>query len=432
MEHNEDWTDINKKNSLKRVFLNHEFFKLWFSQFVSNVGTGISFIVLPLFIFSYTDSTFWLGFITFIEFIPILIISPVAGVVIDSYNRKLIMICSDILNTFFTLIIPLLMNLDKVLNKNIILTLIMLMVFLGEASNRFFMPARVVSIPIIVNSDDLGVAISISETTFQIILTFGPILGVIIITLFGYWFAFVIDGITFILSAIILSLLKTDLNPNKKFDKKKNEKSNFLLGLKKLYQIKSLKILIILMSFFIFTNSSISSLLVAFVKSELSMSDIQFGILLTIYGLASIISGLIFAKLISNFKKEILLIIISYLLKGLILLPILIITKYWQLYLMFIVLGPINQVINISVNIIIIRKTTDDIRGQVFSSFSMIISLFSVLGIIYGVAISSLIGLRYLYFTNALLYVFIAIGAFLYLGLLNKWDYFNQEKLNIT
>ena len=106
-------TKVNRKPSVSSVFKNSDFFKLWIGQFISNVGSNISLIVLPLFIFQYTGSTYWLGIITLAEFIPVLVISPIAGMYVDSHNRKKIMISSDLLNTLLIVLIPVLITFDQ-------------------------------------------------------------------------------------------------------------------------------------------------------------------------------------------------------------------------------------------------------------------------------------------------------------------------------
>ena len=130
--------NISRKPTVKGVFMNADYFKLWVSQFISNVGSNISLIVLPLFIFQYTGSTFWLGIITLAEFVPVLIFSPIAGMFVDTHDRKKTMITSDLLCTILILLIPLLIVFDKQLPEISVLTGITILVFLQAVSIRFF------------------------------------------------------------------------------------------------------------------------------------------------------------------------------------------------------------------------------------------------------------------------------------------------------
>ena len=97
---------------------------------------------MPLFIFAYTGSTLWLGIISLAELIPVLLISPYAGIFVDTHNRKTVMICSDLLNTVLIFLVPVLISLDYFLNKEVVLIGITVLVFLGASVTRFFIPAR--------------------------------------------------------------------------------------------------------------------------------------------------------------------------------------------------------------------------------------------------------------------------------------------------
>ena len=417
-------TKVNRKPSVSSVFKNSDFFKLWIGQFISNVGSNISLIVLPLFIFQYTGSTYWLGIITLAEFIPVLVISPIAGMYVDSHNRKKIMILGGGPNRIGQgiVLIPVLITFDQTFDGIYILIGITALVFLGSTVNRFFMPARTASIPRIVNQDEIGIAVSISQTTYQLIMVLGPIFGAIIATFFGYRLAFIVDGSTFLFSASVILLIKTDLNPLKNLSKDIYEKPSLLLGTKKLFQIKSLRFLVILFSVLIFANASINSFLVAFVKSDLHMTDIEFGTTITILGGSGVLTGIIMSKKISQVRRPIMLVVIGFLLSGISFLPIKIVTQAWQLYILFFFLGSFNLLINIPVNTIFLRDTTDNIRGQVFSALNMAISFFTILGILYGVIFAPILGLRDLYFLNAVIFVIVALIGMFYLIFIENLD----------
>ena len=410
------------KPTVRKVFSNKDYLKLWIGQFVSNTGSSITLIVLPLFVYFYTGSTYWLGIISLDEVIPILVVTPFAGVFADTHNRKLVMIGSDLLNTFLIFLIPILITFDNAFNTQVILIGITIDVFLGASVTRFFMPARSASIPRIVDKDELRIAVSISQTTFQLIMAIGPIIGAAVATFIGYRYAFILDGLSFIFSAITLVMIKTDLKPLQVTEDVVQNKPSLLLGTKKLFQIKSLRFLMIIFSFLIFADASINTFLVAFVKYNLKMSDVQYGTTLTILGASGVVAGILLTSKISNVKKPIFLTIFAFVSFGFVSLPFAIITKAWQLYLVALLIGPLNILINVPVNIIFFRETTDDIRGQVFSALNMMVSLFTIVGIIYGTIFSPIIGLRELFFLNALLIIIIGIIGLIYLLFINNLD----------
>lgn len=427
--------DGKHEPSIKNVFFsNHNFFKLWIAQFVSNTGSNITQLVLPLFIFYYTGSTLWLGVISLAEIIPIILISPYAGVFADRNNRKIVMICSDAMNTILILLVPLLVAFDYVLNKQFVLVGITCLVFLGASVTRFFIPARSASIPHLVTKDELGIAVSISQTTFQLIEIIGPIVGAAIATFIGYSFAFVLDGSTFVFSALVLATISTDLRPEASQNKSKKE-DDLLLGTKKIIHIKSLRLITIIIAFTTFTLASLNSFLVAFVEQDLGLTAIDFGTTISIMGFSGVIAGVIMTNRITKITKPINFMSISLLLLGLVLVPFLVISQLWELFLIFLCIGSFNMLISIPLNIIFMRDTEDSYRGQAFSSLNVITSLFMIVGILFGVALAPIVGLRDLFFLNALLLIVIAVGSLFYLLFINDLDnptQISQQDINMV
>ncbi len=420
-----DSNDLNPettiKPTVKTTFKNKDYSLLWIGQFISNAGSSISFIVLPLFIFYYTQNVFWLGIITLVQTIPVLLFSPIAGMFVDTHDRKKIMISSDIFNTLFILSVPVLITFDNIYPQTQIVIGICVLVFLGSTVNRFFMPAREASIPHLVKSDELNIAVSISQTTFQLIMVIGPIIGAILATV-SFSLAFIIDGLTFIFSALTIFLIRSDLKPELNPNSSQQDRPSLLLGTKKVFQIKTLRFIIIIFAFLIFANASLNSFLVAFTKSVLNMSDVQFGTSVSILGGSAVLAGILLTTKITKVKRPLALIAGSFFVGGFVLLPFIFIDQAWELYIMFFLMGPINVLINIPGDVIFFRDTTDNVRGQVFSALNMLISLFTVSGIIYGVIIVPFIGLRNLFFFNSLIFIVVGFIALFYLFFINNLD----------
>lgn len=413
------------KASVKSVFKHFDFSKLWIGQFVSNLGSTLTFIVLPLYIYYYTGSTFWLGAIAVMQFIPVVLFSPLAGVFVDTHNRKPIMISSDILNAIFILSVPILISLDKIYPQTYILLAVAALVFLGATVNRFFMPAREASIPHIVQGDELNIAVSLSQTTLQLIMVLGPVLGAAIASFFGFSLAFILDGISFLFSAFTILLIKSDLRPKAQSYGTEQKRPSVLLGTKTVFRIKTLRFIIIIFAFLIFANSALNSFIVAFEETDLNMSAVQFGTSVSILGGSAVLTGILLTSKITKMKRPIALIAGAFFVGGIILAPILVITQYWQLYIILFLVGPVNIFVNIPTNIVFFRDTTDDVRGQVFSAMDMLMSLFTIAGIVYGVIVAPLIGLRLMYFLNALIFIVVGFLALFYLFFINNLDNIN-------
>lgn len=76
----------------QRVFL-----IIWFGQFVSLVGSGLTGFALGVTLFQQTGRTTDFILITAFTVVPSIILSPIAGTVIDRYNRRTVMLFADLM-----------------------------------------------------------------------------------------------------------------------------------------------------------------------------------------------------------------------------------------------------------------------------------------------------------------------------------------------
>ena len=133
--------------------------------------------------------------------IPVFIIGPIAGVYSDRWDRKRIMIVSDLLRGILVLLIPLFLirfhtNLP-----------IYAVVFLIFSITRFFLPSKMAIIPSVVPKEQLLVANSLSDTTRMIATVVSLGFAGILVKLVGVIGSFYIDSLTFLISAGLLSAI---------------------------------------------------------------------------------------------------------------------------------------------------------------------------------------------------------------------------------
>ena len=80
---------------------------IWFGQLISMLGTGTTRFALTIWVFQETDSVTALTLVAFFAFVPIVLASPIAGVFVDRWNRKLVVLLSDLMagvSTIFLLL----------------------------------------------------------------------------------------------------------------------------------------------------------------------------------------------------------------------------------------------------------------------------------------------------------------------------------------
>jgi MFS family permease len=182
--------------------LRHRNFRLFFcGQSVSLVGTWMTRLATSWLVYRLTNSTFLLGAVSFFGQIPTFLAAPVAGVWVDRWNRRHVLLVTQFLAALQSLALAAL-----TLSGHItVWEILALSVFQGFI-NAFDMPGRQSFLVQMVNGRaDLGNAIALNSTMVNGARLIGPALAGITIAAVGEGWCFLIDGLSYF--AVIASLL---------------------------------------------------------------------------------------------------------------------------------------------------------------------------------------------------------------------------------
>ena len=90
-----------------KIKLFKRFLLLWIGEFISTIGSGLTSFGFGIYVFEQTGKTSAMALVTLIGFLPLVILSPIAGVFADRYDRRLLMVLGDslsVIGLFFILI----------------------------------------------------------------------------------------------------------------------------------------------------------------------------------------------------------------------------------------------------------------------------------------------------------------------------------------
>jgi MFS family permease len=177
---------------------NRGFRLLWLGQVVSQMGDWFDTIAVYTIALQLTGSSRSVALIMVARFLPSVVIGPLSGVVADRFSRRSIMITADLLRAAVVLGFLLVRRPDQ-------MWLVYLLTVLQLAFSSFFEPAKTAAIPSIVANRELIAANTISAVTWSVMLTLGAAIGGIVAGSFGTSAAFVLDSLTFIASAVLIS-----------------------------------------------------------------------------------------------------------------------------------------------------------------------------------------------------------------------------------
>lgn len=262
--------------------LRHRNFRLFFiGQAISVIGSWIQITAMPWFVYRITGSALLLGFVGFLSQIFMLVVSPFAGVVVDQYNRRKLVIITQTLAMFQAIILGVLAISGKIQVWHIIV----LSSALGFVY-AFDIPARQVYLVELVEKEDLMNAIALNSSIVNGARLVGPALAGILIAAVGEGFCFLINGISFL--GVIASLfLITDIPSS--VDKKISISEKFYLGIKYIRESKGLFWIMIMISITALTTAFPGVLMPVFVKDIYKMDASGLGLLMSFMGLGALI-----------------------------------------------------------------------------------------------------------------------------------------------
>ena len=84
--------------SAREVLKNGTFMLLFAAQFTQNIGAAVSWLAIQFFIFKLTKSPGKMGILSIVFFLPYVLFTPFAGVVVDRFDQRKIMLYSNMLS----------------------------------------------------------------------------------------------------------------------------------------------------------------------------------------------------------------------------------------------------------------------------------------------------------------------------------------------
>jgi len=180
---------------------NRNYRYMWMGQVVSEVGDHFNNIAVFSLAMHVTGSGLVVTGVMLARAIPAILAGPIAGVTLDRFDRKRIMILSDVVRAAFALAFIL------TLSRNDPALLYLLSGLLMFAS-PFFSSGRGAILPVIASPAELHTANSLTQTTQWTTLTIGTFLGGLSASQLGFAWAFVFNSASFLFSACCISRLR--------------------------------------------------------------------------------------------------------------------------------------------------------------------------------------------------------------------------------
>jgi len=188
---------------------NRNFRYLWFGQLVSNLGDWFNLIASASLVVKLTDSGLAIGVLFMIRTLAPFFAAPIGGVIADRYNRRTIILITNLLRVPTILAFLVVRDAGDVW---LLYLLTSIQLFIGG----IFFPARSAMLPDIVSHHAIGTANAITGATFAAMLAIGSALGGLFSGLVGIYPAFTINGLLYLFSVFLIAKIQLEKTDSQK------------------------------------------------------------------------------------------------------------------------------------------------------------------------------------------------------------------------
>lgn len=379
-----------RKSNLNNPFiaLQHKNFRYYLmGMTVSVIGTWMQNIAQPWLAYNLTNSPFLLSLVSALQFTPMLLFSLFAGVLVDRFPKKKILIFTQSASLVITLILALLVWTGQVRYWH----LLIMSTALGII-NTLDMPTRQSFVVELAGRDDLMNAIALNSSMFNLSRILGPAIAGVIMAYLGISACFFVNSFSFAAVLISLFFIKPE---SKAIKHKENAKilPEIIEGLRYIRKndilLDTLLVIAIVGTF----APNFGVLIPVFARQILHQKETGYGLLMSCLGVGSLLGSMFIASLSRSGPKGFIRHVVPFIVGV-----FLILTGFTNIYILtalfLAVTGFFFVAFSSNANSTMQLNTNDEYRGRVMSVYSLIFAGSTPFGNLYAGAIADRLNAR--------------------------------------
>jgi len=345
---------------------------LWSSDLLSNLGTWVQTAVLLWLIKNVLHSNSWVGAVNLASFVPVIFLVPFTGALSDRYDRKRMLILSQVIMFFGALALGIAASLNSA-NKAAILVTVAVIGVGGAIS----FPAWIALLPDMVPPEDVLNAIALSSAQWNVARLIGPLIAAAVLALSTPAVAFYVNAASFLVVIGALFLI----HPRRGALATSTESlwRNVLGGFRYAWEQRWITGLLLTLTVVAFFGMSYIPLLPGFVQDTLHRGSSAYGVLLGMTGLGAI-TGSLLVSYVVRFYRIPSIIRAGFLSLGLLLIGFAAFRQFWLLSLIVFGLGVSFIVAGTAASSMLLNGSVREMRGRVSSLFAIVYVGVSAIG----------------------------------------------------
>ena len=376
------------------VFRNQNFSRIWTGQLISTIGSALTSLAASIYVYRLTNgSAMSVGLMLMATAAPSLLVGLFAGVLVDRFNRKRIMIAADLVRAVLVFLIPFLVPFSVIW--------LYVIVMLTSAIGQFFDPAQESVLPEVASEEELAAANSLMAISSFGATAVGFAASGLIASAADISWAFYLDAVSFIMSAACISLIHI-----KSFQVEGKTNAalvirNLKVGVHQLFNTPILRSLFTSSIPMLVAFGMSNALLLPFALRALKATEFEYGLQEGLTSLGFVAGSLLIAGIFDRMREG------AWIATGFIVMALASIaysfTRSIPLAIAIVTIsGFFNAPSAIGRRLVIQRNTPREMRGRVNSVFFVTRDVLFLIGMA-AAGLADFIDVRWMYFISAIL-----------------------------
>jgi MFS family permease len=387
-------------SALSRAFdsLRHRDFALfWTAAVISNTGSWMQQVTVPFVVFDLTGSTTWLAVSAAVAFLPPFFVGPLAGAIADRYPRRTVLLVTQTVQMAAAFALW-----GIWISGQASLGSILGVLFVSALASGINITSWQAFVPSLVPEASLVNAVRLNSIQFTVARAIGPAVAGLVLSRFGAGTTFLVNAVTFLF--VIAALVAVQPRPAPERVGRSSVRRDFREGLGYLRRHAGARQCVMTVTVVALLPMSIVQLAPAIAEKQFDAGDTGYGLLVSAYGVGSIVASLAVAVHADRFvRSRLTLVCLLGAAAGAALLAAA--TAFALGLVSLFVIGVSQTIVSITQNTTVQLQVDDRYRGRVLAVYLMMLFIGVPIGTLLLSTVVNLTGIRGASATAAVLLV---------------------------